>query len=1198
MSAEPAGASAPQSGVRFRTQPVSEVKTYYPGKSAKFINARTGEKLLIHPNSLKGQAILRGEKGESARREFIRQISEQEGRPNVAGTVVENLPAATVSRPPPATSALKRVSNTTITFPTNKIILLRTATTVDDYYPELLPVQYDFKELSQPVLTEYGQYILNTVSIHSPETFVNIYTDNTPAARFTATSLFPSSREIRVFNADSVNAETGPVIVIGSRHFFRSISPGRISENQIIPPLTYLTAPIGRVSLFDGPPTKLLDNIPLILTKTTDNFFPEQVMPTYTMFPPTKATGLSVKSITRINLFYQTFLRDLSVPPTVLPEKIIKILNSTSHNYDAIVSYISNRHPNVATPQSIDTLYGQFCKVYACHSKLPFTRNWPPPNYSPTAVPLYSILGYTDESTIESDVRVLTILSERTQTSYSSLIEFLTALRNTSTTLSDIDRLNSLLREPITTQEIDALYRHEELDTTMLKILIRAQGHQRLLEGVLNLTPFEFLLKEANYTNYSESSGISFYVVPVELYSLTNPPKDRNQMYIAFFPKCGDSRPEDFDKNNLTNLELSDMSWIEFDYDFQTTTNIEANICNSYNTVRNASIGKEFTKIGVVQGNRTELFPHPEFMIAMSKGVRSAHPRMREIWPEWFNETERTRWIDRVMTQWQMDIGKMPTATKYELFMKEIQQHFFLYAKKEIYPTGYEPITGAAEALQQQTVPIMESGIPAMLSRVNMNANKDPNAAYLRFNRNIRPFLKFPTTNIQTRKRGFWSGESKDMYRRTLKRQLYKLMRATGASFTYEDAIAELRYIYEQLAENSAIPATVVHERMKDWVMRYVADMPASYRVQIRKENPEGLARLDQIASLFSTASPQSARMILPEAIRIAHPTELPSRKESMEAAIRRVVFSPQLIRGKELYNEIQRIVSTYPDVVKESPELAAAVAQVTAPPRRGFFARTFGGRNVAYNDAIQSAAQKVLSALEQTARSVSVPVSKSEPQSLKVVSASPVNGSNVGLQQIIIKKPKGGSTDAYNYILETQRSNMSSREQFPLQYIRTNQEARNEYPGVPIRIEEQGGGSRQKTASNSRMRKGRMKHKTRKQQRGGAATPMPLGWYQPGGQFIGTTSEPTGVGLAGSNASWARLPLAVQSGGMRRKQGGFHRHGQFVADQQGGFTPSIMGAGFAEAGMRLLPAAAYMGYNQYNNYRKHQRKTHRKSRK
>jgi hypothetical protein len=127
-------------------------------------------------------------------------------------------------------------------------------------------------------------------------------------------------------------------------------------------------------------------------------------------------------------------------------------------------------------------------------------------------------------------------------------------------------------------------------------------------------------------------------------------------------------------------------------------------------------------------------------------------------------------------------------------------------------------------------------------------------------------------------------------------------------------------------------------------------------------------------------------------------------------------------------------------------------------------------------------------------------------------------------------------------------------------------------------------GGGRRKTARRSRM--------VRKQTQRGGATPLPLAWYQQGAQFQGTTADPTGVGLAGSSAAWARSALSAQGGGRRRRS---RRLRRLSRRQQGGFVPSVMGAGFADMGMRLLPAAAYMGYNQFQHY-KQQRRTRRRN--
>lgn len=139
---------------------------------------------------------------------------------------------------------------------------------------------------------------------------------------------------------------------------------------------------------------------------------------------------------------------------------------------------------------------------------------------------------------------------------------------------------------------------------------------------------------------------------------------------------------------------------------------------------------------------------------------------------------------------------------------------------------------------------------------------------------------------------------------------------------------------------------------------------------------------------------------------------------------------------------------------------------------------------------------------------------------------------------------------------------------------------------GVPVHapfgIKQLGGDTRRsrKTAASRKMKR-RSTHK-RSAQHGGAATPLPLAYFQPGA-FEGRTVDPTGVGLAGSSASWARAPLpaGAQMGGRRSRR-----------RQRGGFSPSVMGS-FITNGLRFVPIAGYMGYKMMERRRPH-RRTHR----
>ena len=128
------------------------------------------------------------------------------------------------------------------------------------------------------------------------------------------------------------------------------------------------------------------------------------------------------------------------------------------------------------------------------------------------------------------------------------------------------------------------------------------------------------------------------------------------------------------------------------------------------------------------------------------------------------------------------------------------------------------------------------------------------------------------------------------------------------------------------------------------------------------------------------------------------------------------------------------------------------------------------------------------------------------------------------------------------------------------------------------------------KIASMTReMRGGRKTHKQRKQRKSrrtrdtrkgrkqhGGYVGMPLAYFKDGAQMVGTTADPTGLNLAASTNEWVRAPLPQTGGGCLCD-------GPIL--QQGGFPPSVMGA-FASNGARLVPVAAYMGYQMWDNSR------------
>jgi len=141
--------------------------------------------------------------------------------------------------------------------------------------------------------------------------------------------------------------------------------------------------------------------------------------------------------------------------------------------------------------------------------------------------------------------------------------------------------------------------------------------------------------------------------------------------------------------------------------------------------------------------------------------------------------------------------------------------------------------------------------------------------------------------------------------------------------------------------------------------------------------------------------------------------------------------------------------------------------------------------------------------------------------------------------------------------------------------------------------------GDQQKIASLRRSmaskRQQRRSQKQRNQRGGNGCAGMPLGYFQPGAQMVGTSGSPTGAGLAGVSDGWVRTPLAL-IGGSRRQTQRRQQQRQQRQRQGGGFSASVMGA-FASNGLRVLPGlAGYLGYKQYSN-EQGQRKSRRRSR-
>jgi len=957
---------------------------------------------------------------------------------------------------------------------------------------------------------------------------------------------------------------------------------------------------------------------------------PTSPLPIFEVFPPEKvAGGVSPADITRVNQLYQDLLHDLYIAGETETYIIVKILSSNmSYNYENIKVYLRNKYKSYTEGERA-LLLGLFCKIYALHENIvAMSMEWPPYNYPVDGPLLVDVHGYKKETIHEADIRVLIELmnmthdyKEGTGKSLNDFRKDFQAITNDLGQTVDYEKIfnKKFLDKTTGNKEFDSvntlknLYKESQFDSKSTKIFVEGQSSfQRLFGGVfLNKyfpSLFDIHLTLLNSSSFGENGQTGFVggQIPTFLIrDIANNYLNRNQMYFCFIPRCADISAGVQEILNFPALMALDVTsgdqipWIQFNYSFP-----KSMLCNRFED-------NMFKLLGNFQGRRAETLPHPDLLIGISRGIVDANPLIETLWPEWFDSIQRGKWLDAVLYRWRTDINAMPYESLYEKTMKDAQEMFYSYAKNNITPSfeGEKQFLNVVRPAKETKEIILHSLGPNMkpvvslisekLAQLNKNANTNVNAAYNRFNQRVRPLLQgSAAASVKARNRGFFTGESKNSYRRTLKGKLYNLMRNAGARFTTEDAIAELQYIFD-LSHNRTVSDRVVYERMKDWVTRYVTN----------KTSPRDHS-LDGIANLFINVTPTMSRAdlqhVIAEAIRMAHPNNLPSRKEDMTKSLRRVLFNPKkLTRGANLYKELDRLRTTYRNVVEQNSSVATELTKVVPPPKRGFFSRTFGGRNMDYNSAIQKAAQNVLRSLEQepkisqnTGGAAAFPsaIGKMGPPVSAPSILPATQGQPVTVKQAIVRyrKPKVGQggvaadmEDTYNLLTLTgsiaRKTGIN-----PSNYEGVKKlNGKNRTGHVTDEQLAQLGG-RRKTARHSRMGRRHRHQKTRKQ-RGGAATSMPLAWYQQGAQFQGTVADPTGVGLAGSNAAWARSALPAQGGGRRRSRRG---HSQ----QMGGFYPSIMGAGFASAGMRLLPAAAYMGYNQMESYKK--QKTHRRSRK
>jgi hypothetical protein len=455
--------------------------------------------------------------------------------------------------------------------------------------------------------------------------------------------------------------------------------------------------------------------------------------------------------------------------------------------------------------------------------------------------------------------------------------------------------------------------------------------------------------------------------------------------------------------------------------------------------------------IYMYQGNRLTDTPHPEVILAISKGVVSMSDHMRELFPMWGTEVGIASWISSTLEGWSNAINAMTDPHS-----RFVQRYLYKDVYTQIYPELVASVT------TKEALPRIDTNIKRLAANA---ATTDPNAMFDRvqnfqqsYSSVLAPLKAAGSlVELQERNKGKrWYGaviESKDAYRAKIKTYIARIQQALGG------------------------PSEVSTE-------------------------------VDVILKLARTPKPNTR--------------DLYARFDAWRETLDRTKLPAELVR------KIDGIRSA--GFFTGATGYAATIAELVLATQQT-------GKQIVAGAVLDTTLVTVSSgvrALEQDLRGL-----PQDPQTVEMV-------------RLVHEIPSytKGAMDPRIYLVTVFDG---------LKHVYEMYTAWK--PSRPAVTNLAGGGERRKTRTKSKeMRRG-----TRKQH-GGAATGMPLAYYQDGAQMRGTYAEPTGVGLGASTNSMVRSEIS-QTGGRRKEK-----------QQAGGFLPSLMGP-VVQNGMYLMPVASYMGY-------------------
>lgn len=408
------------------------------------------------------------------------------------------------------------------------------------------------------------------------------------------------------------------------------------------------------------------------------------------------------------------------------------------------------------------TVQGIFLKLYNLQDNFNNFATWPPAGYPADAPVLATLEGIHDEPVADSYFRVLRRLApnKSLESVYTEITSALRAGKDSAKILSELSGV------PVTPAYLSQLYETGRLVDNTILFNSEVQPDRFIGYFVRANSYISFLLDVMYNTAYGELSTVAFvarYIRGPDTYTIK---AHRDQQYVVFLPqnKTFDQLKTEYEAVMSQDITDDLPVWVQLKYEFTKPPK-----------------GLEFY---AVQGYRCRKWPHPELLVALAQGLPAMSPRAAAFFPEWNTPAGIVAWLDGVLREWKSDIRAMPVAEGYK---QDIQMRLYNYVIERVEPLLEERMKkaaalgetyGANYALSGSLQKNRSSRLSANLTALAVAANTlDPNLLYQRtknfgqqYANTLEPRDRNLIRELPARQRGWFAGESKESYRRTLKR--------------------------------------------------------------------------------------------------------------------------------------------------------------------------------------------------------------------------------------------------------------------------------------------------------------------------------------------------------------------------------------------------------------------------------------------